>query len=1007
MPKFAADSIGQRQQVASEDPGQRVTTQVQAHPVMPTVSVGENNLTRLTSALDRYMVPAAQQYFDQREKEQNEEDRLLGFKAEQTGESLNETATDHFKLGYIQSHWQKAATDAGNEAMQEYETRKDDPTFDLNGFLQEKMQTDLNGITNPTALGIYMDHFAKIQAQLQGDFTKHQVDLIHQDRDQNFNSEVSDLVNKWADHNHPQAFTTADDFMAARSELLARYKAQGKTTPEMSESLLEAVKARSLATNGQNAGFDLFFMKQPETGKSLYDMNPKLAQAVEQAMTEADHVHDQWMGKQTFIRNQDTVEGFYDAIRRGDYGAVSDEVLNQHRGQYGALGINGGHPEAIHAIRAARDAAMAGNQEVASALEDFKHHGATKYKPEVQQKYLQQIVGNEINQVFSTIDDPQAFAKDDNGKPVGVANEAMKRIIGAYTESGSNVPNETLKRLYEQVKFMAPDPNSKDASVPTRFANVAEQYKALKSGANPGLVNQYFDDDTRAILDYYNNAVDNRKDPNGAFREAFRSSTPEGRKAADDYVNSPAGKQAIANATAGLFTGLVNSKEGSGYIPNALRTTGIHVLGYEVSRGSYPKNENLLAQDGATEARDFIRSQPWASQSDINSHMENWALTNFIHDKASNMLIKVPPGQSSKDAMEAFGAFTERLESQYGKDAGVSYTYLGNGKYDVRLMNRGDHTVYPQPTFEGIMNAYKYKTHLTPEEDKTWREADTKLRAGTLTQEEAKANAPLFTKASALGLLPDSINQKLQSLQRGPVAPESPITKAINESGVKPGQIDPKVSRIPDIGDKKPVVEALNKQGDIGGVLTALREGVSLRAYNDPARGLNIGIGYNMDQNKATVDSDFRRAGITFPVEDIRSGKATITTEQAIRLYRVVQPKYEQWAKDAYENVAGTGAYDKLAKSEKAVLTDMTYQAGKKVADFKTLIGELAKPEHTITGDMLRMFYKDRNTQKLKEDVNSKNLRLHVLTGRLDVALNGLGYSTTKPITKGTVNGQP
>ncbi len=70
---------------------------------------------------------------------------------------------------------------------------------------------------------------------------------------------------------------------------------------------------------------------------------------------------------------------------------------------------------------------------------------------------------------------------------------------------------------------------------------------------------------------------------------------------------------------------------------------------------------------------------------------------------------------------------------------------------------------------------------------------------------------------------------------------------------------------------------------DLAASLVTVREGVMLSAYGDPAKGagLNVGAGYNLKANSATVAADLKAVGIPAErVADVQAGKASLTPDQ-------------------------------------------------------------------------------------------------------------------------------
>ena len=140
---------------------------------------------------------------------------------------------------------------------------------------------------------------------------------------------------------------------------------------------------------------------------------------------------------------------------------------------------------------------------------------------------------------------------------------------------------------------------------------------------------------------------------------------------------------------------------------------------------------------------------------------------------------------------------------------------------------------------------------------------------------------------------------------------------------------------------KSPIVDKLVPKVDVPGIVapsmmdsneTAKRiqgsEGYEPFAYpdrrQDGTMGKSIGYGFNLDKKGAA--NILKAAGISASLEDLKSGKASISKSQAQALMNAELPKFRADA----ESWLGKTTWNKLAKNQQDALTDMSYNMGGK-----------------------------------------------------------------------------
>lgn len=996
MPKFANERIADRQQVNPDD-GQQQVTQVKASPVSTYVTPAESNLTKLATALNSF-VPYSTYLGSKMAEETFQEEESKGFKSSKTGETLSPTANQFFQTGFAKASWDTQAIHASNEAMKEYQLKRDDPNFNLDKFLQEKMQQDLKGVNDPIAIKAYTEKFMPASAAIQRDFSQHQTNKVMTQRREDLSVGLSDLLGQLVDPNHPEKMNNSAEFMGKFKTLSDKFTAMSITRPEIAEALLHSVNAKSKEMKGSTALYDIFYEKDPATGRSMVELNPKLAEAVEKAKYSANVMYDTNMTKELFSQNQSIMMDVYKKLR-DDPESLTDDYLNSLRAPHLPFGRMGGYAGSLMSIIAQRDQATALKRDAIATQGDIAAGNGWKYSDDIVKKNLTATLAPDIQTLTQSLNDPNAFTLDKEGKPAGAASVALQNIVTAMTRTGSDVVPKELENIGGSVKLMAPDLKDKDAKVPARFNNLYSLYSALNSSSNSRLVDSVFDKESKQIMESYDYLRKHGQlEPTSAWRKAFFYSTPEGLEYMKTRVNSPEGQKKITDAVRGSVSGW-RSTDTSNF-PNWMRVENHDLFGlYKYAEGSYPKNYDSATVPAMQEARRILMTHEGISDSEMQDKLKTWFRANYVHDETTNRIVKVQEGTASRPLVEAISSFSEdiRKDPAYGKDVDVSYVYRGNGQYSVEISDANGKMLrreYPDISQQQILDQYKYKKSFTPEEAKVIGTLDSKARDGKLTVEDVTANRQIIDKARQRGLMSDPLKNSINGINTDAQKDVNVLFEQVKKAGItNASPINANSSRIPDMAAKAPVVKMLMSQGDQAGALTAMGEGVALKAYKDPANGTDIGIGYNIDANRKTVAEDFRKAGIQYSVADIESGRAAISVEQAVRLYQVVKPRYEAMATNGFEAKYGKGSFAKLSDPEKAVLTDIAYQAGASVKNFNILMERMFNKNYdgNLEAD-LSISYKNRNGDRVV-DKNRNNLRLNMLLGKWSPAIKLAGIN--------------
>jgi hypothetical protein len=119
-------------------------------------------------------------------------------------------------------------------------------------------------------------------------------------------------------------------------------------------------------------------------------------------------------------------------------------------------------------------------------------------------------------------------------------------------------------------------------------------------------------------------------------------------------------------------------------------------------------------------------------------------------------------------------------------------------------------------------------------------------------------------------------------------------------------------------------------------------EGNKLSVYNDTKGNPSIGIGFNL--NRSSAAASLVAANITASVEDLKSGKVSLTQDQVDKLFNSDLDSHKSVAK-SYAQTYGKD-FDSLPQNVQNVLINMTFNMGS-LDDFKLMGAALQKADYS------------------------------------------------------------
>ncbi|RQT93850.1 hypothetical protein DF146_12315 [Burkholderia cenocepacia] len=355
------------------------------------------------------------------------------------------------------------------------------------------------------------------------------------------------------------------------------------------------------------------------------------------------------------------------------------------------------------------------------------------------------------------------------------------------------------------------------------------------------------------------------------------------------------------------------------------------------------------------------------------------------------MDLQVPPNQANERTQEAITNYLEKAREKYGEDLSPGLIYGKDGKYTLAaFINGAPVHKLADVTLGQIMQETADTKLLTKEERAAMSMLHQKLVTNTATSQDLIENSEVLAKAYNLNQINDTMRGQITKVREG--AFNGALSNVFNFPTTPASFAGLSGSRLTGQGSKIQVKQAedflfsvnrLNplESTSLAASLTAMGEGLVLKATPDPnpKAGLNIGYGYNLRANDATIGEDFRRAQIPREsIDGIKAGTVQITPEQAARLLEVSLPRYEQRAKQAVD-AARPGLWYTISAGQRAALTDVAYQVGD-VGQFQKAIGALARKDIAGFNDALKVTYlADDGTRR--EDQRRNNLRSLMING--------------------------
>lgn len=961
MPPNTSQQITQRGQ---GDPGQRqVSFQPQERPVDTYQAPAQDaTLNGLIDGL-RSFNPALDHYVNL----ENQKDATQAFKAGTSAGQLSDAGlidaqtggikvpppsddsrvdpafTDTFAQGYRNAVGLKIGNQVQTDILSAYQEHKNQDGFDPEKFLHEQVAQHTAGLTDPAIVDQVSKSVATTADSVRKDYAQVQFQRLKETAFGNFSAVADGVLDP------TKSLQQMWDGVQQTLEPM-RGQMGMMTRPEMADMLLDKINNLSSQAGGRPELFDLFTQfKDPHTGLTLQQMNPKI-------QSEATRLQHRALEEQNQRIEQAQQTDFFkrtvadeEAASQGKQPDINDFVnrigpLNQFKSASAALGE-------YRRLQSMADAAQQNVQAVQSvgtgtawALDKKDAQAAldTVQQPDV--NTLMQVASGKVGGDPSQI--PQV-------------QQAIKSIVDITGRSGrSDIANSKLKALIDGTVNAVPP---KDGTPSSQFKLAA----ALYAGMPDQIRSLYFDEKASNVFGSYVQQRSSGVDDSQAYHSSYQTVSPEAQKMAKEITSDPQWKTKVAKEVSGLTTSWYQR---------------IPVIG-RIFGGS-PENEEATSAWARLELEKYYMRNPTASSDQAKTWIQQQVQTNFVYDPINKVDLQVPPNQANDQTQEAIKNYLDKARSQYGEDVSPGLIYGKDGKYTLAaFINGAPVHKLADVTFSQIMQETASTKLLSTDERAAMSTLKQKLGNGTATSQDLIDNAELLAKATNLKQLSDVTQGQIEKV-RGD-AFSGALNNVFNFPTMPTSFAGLSGSRLTGQGSKIQVNQAGSflGGGNFSAALTAMGEGLVLKATPDPnpKAGNNIGYGYNLNANAGTIAEDFRRAGIpATSIAGIKNGSVQITPEQAARLLEVTLPRYTDRAKQAVEAV-NPGLWMMINQAQKAALTDVAYQVGD-VGQFHKAIGALARKDIAGFNDALKVTYLDKDGNR-REDVRRNNLRSLMING--------------------------
>jgi hypothetical protein len=846
---------------------------------------------------------------------------------------------------------QRAAINTRAQLSTAYEDQKNTEGFDLDKFLGEARQQALQGVSDPLLQGAIGAHLSETEAAIRSDYTN----LTVQRHEQNRMATAVQLADGFTAEKSPQELAQMhfDWYLPQLNKI-------GVDKKQAAALFLGQLNRLSDAGGGRPELYDAMMSDAGPNGTSVISWNPQLEASVREARDHATLIRTRALHEATEVDRFRTDAGLGDDVMQKPETVTLDRLVP-------LIGPNGLSAEKAASYYHEAQVQLGKKAAMDTMMLDAEQGKLGYYKTEDQQKVLDAKLGPAAYQMWTA-------ATQGDAQSVAALGQ---RLLEAHSRYRSTVPVGQLARLIETNVSALPNPEGPDAN----FKASAAIYRAL--APNPQYRDMYFKGDAAKVMEAFSKRMETGVDEKTAYDSAYRLVDPEFQAAARKRAEDPA-MQATITKMASKYT------DGSSWVPTWLGGAG------------RPENTHTLGAWATGAVREELMQNPDLTDSELQDHIERAAAKNFALDSTSQLAVKVPPQFAGANLGEALSDYSKDMQGlrqtagKWTENSRIQYQPLDDrGTYRVQQWDGTRTTDVGTATIQDIVSRSASKHILTKEEGNQLFALKQAVKNG---QPIPAVDAAVIAKGTSTGYLKESEAKALQDASAAQVLGR---LKQIPNMGL--GAPTGNYTEVPRRGNavvdnqltSSIALDLFNGTGLTGGPfsgstdnglglassLTAMREGIALRAYQDPNpdAGMNIGAGYNLKAHADVVNADLKRSGVPEDrIEDVKTGKAQLTSDQAKRLLQVSLARYSTAAQKVADSVSA-GLWERMLPAQRAVMTDIAYQTGD-ASQFKHAWAALAAGDTATFVKEIKTTYVN-NAGARVEDTRATDLRASLLAG--------------------------
>lgn len=926
MPRYDKQQLGGSPRIESSKP--QVGLGVAARPVDLTVQdrAGEEAAAIAESLAG--LVPTLGVYAKQRQKEQDDADRLAGAKArdEQAGVDLSPNLREQSKAwqeGYLRQHGVRMSILDGEETERQYALRKDEPDFNIDQFFAERRQAGLKGMSDPDAYEGYAKQLLNVETRLRSEATKEQVLKARTEEYASRQTIIAETQRQIKDRSIAAAGTSLDVFQEAQY-------ARGVPKDQSRNEWLTA------AVNDPEAkpqDFEYLYLPDASGIPPVDRMGPggkpwrvQVDAAKAHAQKRED---DRWTHQMQDNAREESIK--LDGILRENPLSITDPV--EYVRQRSNVWNTG--PEAVATID--RILKAQDEQREEQLFRSYISNGTILPRGLADNPRMKKAVNAEYMRGWANVN-----AADPDSLAGGI--EASTKM---FAQTG--IPDPFIKSLSERVTTMQLVSTDKGGKTPSpEFQTALGIYKALRDSGNQNL--GLFNDESRVFLEVFDTAFGTAEERFAAAKVAV---DPQAKGAIKRMWNSGERDAAVKSVASDLKPWFQS--------PGNLDETAEYVV---------RQAELLRARGGNLDMKTALKIA------------KEQARAAYAYDGVGSM-VRIPQDVPRERAQEYAKQYITDARAALPKGAADNYVIVPstvNGRPGFRLTSPLGIDLFPPRTYEELDYAVRKAQGKTPEQiaakqnarptmsgaerDQRW--AIDALRNGAINMQEFDTVMQDVNRRNE-----EARKATSQGSQEG--AASIPVLPKVNTSDATvrvpvPQPLGPEMS---------PKAIALDRaKSDPFVALTAYGEGFKNKLFSDPnQRDTLIGFGYNTSvRSPEKVRADLVKAGVTDPerLARVLAGKDAITPDEAGRLANLVKDKSAGVAIE----VLGQKTWDALPDNKRAALIDLAYQAGDNSSAFRSALSNLQKGNEQGVMAALEVSYFKQKDQKRVKDHRRNALRL-------------------------------